>query len=585
MLIRNSPMKKYISSIRSMKLFLMHVFLVCILISFSCNSDTMDPADTLLLKNGKIWTGNQDLPWASWILVNGDKISEIGTEDMPLPRSTTEIDLLNRLTVPGFNDSHVHFQSAGALLLGINLLDVNDEQGLIEEMVAATKRLPHGSWITRGDWGAYEAWEVGSDGSDTNRTIFTPHRKMIDDITKDHPVLINRYDRTEGLANAVALDILGIKSETGILTGEIFLNALKSIPEKSFERRMAESRRALEECRKYGVTTVQDMSDLDQVEVYKRLYDNSELTCRINFSPSRLIEYSSMAENGWVINREGESVHTTGSDWISFGTIKTHIDGIMGARTARFFQPYNDNILENASWRGGWREFSEDMPTFKDMILAADSAGIQLRIHAIGDQANSLLLDILDTLDIVNGPRDRRFRLVHAQVISPRDFGRFEGRNIIAEVQPYHVTDDMRWMEERIGYERCKGAYAFKTLQDYGSILSFGSDWPGTNASYYPINPLMGLYAAVTRQTINGEPAEGWFPEQRISLEDALKAYTWGSSFGAFEENKKGILETGKLADIAVLDTDLFETDPAEWLKAEIDYTIVGGKIVYESGK
>ena len=203
----------------------------------------------------------------------------------------------------------------------------------------------------------------------------------------------------------------------------------------------------------------------------------------------------------------------------------------MGARTARFFHPYSDNLKENASWRGGWREFSEDMPTFKEMILKADEMGIQLRIHAIGDQANSLLLDILDTLDYANGPKDRRFRLVHAQVISPNDFQRFKGRKIVAEVQPYHVTDDMRWMEERIGYERCKGAYAFKTLQENDCILSFGSDWPGTNASYYPINPLMGLYAAVTRQTINGEPAAGWFPEQRISLEGGFESLYSGLFF------------------------------------------------------
>ena len=266
-----------------------------------------------------------------------------------------------------------------------------------------------------------------------------------------------------------------------------------------------------------------------------------------------------MAEKGWTIKRDGQGSKTSGDDWISFGTIKSHIDGIMGARTARFFQPYSDNILENANWRGGWREFSKDMPNFKQMILATDSADIQLRIHAIGDQANSILLDILDTLEVVNGPKDRRFRLVHAQVIAPQDFSRFEGRNIIAEVQPYHVTDDMRWMEERIGYERCKGAYAFKTLEEYGCILSFGSDWPGTNASYYPINPLMGLYAAVTRQTINGEPEEGWFPEQKVDLKTALKAYTWGAAFGAFEEDKKGIIESGKLGDFTVLDTDLFK--------------------------
>ena len=560
------------------------IIFVLALYFISCKTEGDQPeASSILLFNGKIWTGDDNQPWASWIHIEGERIVEIGGDEDDVPEETNKIDLQGRLTVPGFNDSHVHFQSAGALLLGINLLDVNDPVGLISEVKGATERLPEGSWITRGDWGAYEAWGVGSDGSSRENTIFTPHRSMIDSITTDHPVLINRYDRTEGLANGLALKELGIESETGILTGEVFLDALKQVPEKSFERRVAESRRALAECRKYGVTTVQDMSALDQVDVYNAIRADGDLTCRINFAPSRLIEFSNMAEKDWIISRdEYGNATTAGDDWISFGTIKSHIDGIMGARTARFFQPYSDNILENANWRGGWREFSEDMPNFKKMILATDSADIQLRIHAIGDQANSILLDILDTLEIINGPKDRRFRLVHAQVIAPEDFSRFEGRNIIAEVQPYHVTDDMRWMEERIGYERCKGAYAFKTLEDYGCILSFGSDWPGTNASYYPINPLMGLYAAVTRQTINGEPEEGWFPEQKIDLEKALKAYTWGGAFGAFEEERKGVIEVGKLGDITVLDTDLFNTEPDEWLDANVDFTIVGGKVVYD---
>jgi predicted amidohydrolase YtcJ len=385
------------------------------------------------------------------------------------------------------------------------------------------------------------------------------------------------------LANAVALDYFGIDSESGILTGNTLEEALASVPEKSFDRKVAEAERALEECRKWGVTTVQDMSPNDQSLIYKHLFEKDKLTTRINFSPSRLSEYTMMIDEGWMIDYSNpKNPQTAGNDWISFGTLKTHIDGIMGGRTARFYEPYEDNDIENVTWRGGWREFSKDMPSFKKMILDADANNIQMRIHAIGDEANAILLDILDSMTLVNGERDRRFRLVHAQVINEADFSRFGGKNIIAEVQPYHVTDDMRWMEERIGHERCKGAYAFKTLEENGCILSFGSDWPGTNASYYPINPFYGLYAAVTRQTVTGLPEEGWFPEQRIRLEKAIKAYTWGSSFGAFEDDKKGTIEVGKLADIVVLNTDLFETEPSEWLKAEVDYTIVGGMVVFE---
>ncbi len=558
--------------------------LLVLLLSACTNNPGSESEIDHVFKNAKIWTGDTQQPWASWVAVKGEEIVALGSENSKPPKAQEETDLQGQLLVPGFNDSHVHFSSAGALLLGINLLDVNEEAKFVERVKETTERLPKGSWITRGDWGAYEAWGVGSSGDENkSNTVFTPHRSMIDDITTDHPVLVVRYDRTEGLANGLALKELGLESESGILEGEVLREALRQVPEKSFERRLAESRRALEECRKWGVTTVQDMSPLDQVDVYEHLYDKGDLTCRINFAPARLSEYENMIQKGWTVDWEGGlAPHPTGGDWISFGTIKTHIDGIMGARSARFFQPYNDNIADQMDWRGGWREFSKDMPSFKEMLLAADKGDVQLRVHAIGDQANSILLDILDTLDHFNGAKDRRFRLVHAQVISPGDFQRFQGRNIVAEVQPYHVTDDMRWMEERIGTERCRGAYAFKTLEDNGCILSFGSDWPGTNASYYPINPLMGLYAAVTRQTVKGEPAAGWFPEQRISLEKALRAYTWGAAYGAFEEDTKGTIEAGKLADFSVIDTDLFSAPPSDWLEAEIAMTIVGGKVVYE---
>ena len=564
-----------------------HLVSICaflVLLITGCQSSQEDQTADLVLENGKIWTGDSEVPWASWVAISNSEIQAVGGADDPKPDATNRIDLEGRLTVPGFNDSHVHFAQAGQLLLGINLLDVNDDERLIERIEETMKRLPEGSWITRGDWGAYEAWGLGSEGGDTQAESWVPSRALIDEITTGYPVLVTRYDRKQGLANAAALDYLGIDSESGILTGNLLKEALESIPEKSFERKVAEANRALEECRRWGVTTVQDMSPLDQIDVYNSLRESGDLTCRINFSPSRLSDYTMMLDKGWVIDYSGDQPTPSGDDWISFGTLKTHIDGIMGARTARFYEPYSDNDSENPQWRGGWREFSKDMPSFKEMILAADEGGIQMRIHAIGDIANAILLDILDSMVLVNGERDRRFRLVHAQVVSDRDFERFTGKNVVAEVQPYHVTDDMRWMEERIGYERCKGAYAFRTLEENGCLLSFGSDWPGTNAAYYPVNPLYGLFAAVTRQTINGLPEEGWFPEQRVTLEDALRAYTWGSSYGAFEDHRKGTLEPGKLADITVLDIDLFETEPMEWLNGTIAYTIVGGEIVYEGG-
>jgi len=527
----------------------------------------------LLLINGTVWTGLEEKPRPGWVALSDDRIVAVGDgSDMPEARRT--IDLKGRLVVPGFNDSHVHFASAGALLLGANLLDVSAVEAFQERIARAAGRLPKGSWITGGDWGAYEAWAIGSDGSARGKTAFAPTRALIDAITPDHPVLVTRFDHKQGLANATALAQLGIESSTGILEGDALTQALEKIPEGSFERRLAESRRALLECRRWGVTSVQDMSPLDQVGVYERLRGDGELTARVHFSPARLSEVATMIGKGWTVGA-GDAV-------LRFGTIKSHIDGIMGNRTARFFAPYADNAPEMSGWRGGWREFSEDLSAFERMLTEADAAGIQLRVHAIGDEANALLLDMIERIGKANGAKDRRFRLVHAQVISPPDFQRMKGLGIVAEVQPYHCTDDMRWMEERIGKDRSRGAYAFRSLKEAGATLSFGSDWPGTNASYYPVSPILGLYAAVTRQTVKGTPPEGWFPEQRLALHEALAAYTRGGAYASFEEKEKGTIAAGMLADLAVLDTNLFATEPSAWLEAKVDYTIAGGQVVYD---
>ncbi|NNF20738.1 MAG: amidohydrolase family protein, partial [Saprospiraceae bacterium] len=312
--------------------------LISFLLFTSCKKKTDQISYDLILMNGKIWTGDNEKPWASWIAINNDKIVLVGSETDPVPDSKSNIDLQGRLTMPGFNDSHVHFAQAGALLLGINLLDVSDSDLFVERVKETTERLPKGSWITRGDWGAYEAWGMGSEGGDTKEAAWEPYRELIDNITIDYPLLVTRYDRKVGLANAVALDYFGIDSESGILIGNILEEALASVPEKSFERKVAEAERALDECRKWGVTTVQDMSPNDQTLIYKHLLEKGKLTTRINFSPSRLSEYTMMIDEGWTIDyADPDNPETAGDDWISFGTLKTHIDGIMGGRTARFY--------------------------------------------------------------------------------------------------------------------------------------------------------------------------------------------------------------------------------------------------------
>ena len=312
-----------------------------------------------------------------------------------------------------------------------------------------------------------------------------------------------------------------------------------------------------------------------QLDIYRELHRKGELTVRIHFRPG-LDRWKEFADQGARVG--------AGDEWIRLGALKGHIDGIMGTSTARFFDPYS----HDANNRGRWRplmvndkgEFVEGK--FLKYMLDADRAGLQITVHAIGDEANNLLLNYLDELNKQNGKRDRRFRLVHAQVLAPADFKRLGQLGVVAEVQPFHLSDDMRWMEERIGLDRTKGAYAFKSIQSSGAVLSFGTDWPGTSASEYPINPMLGLYAAVTRQTVTGQPAAGWFPNERISIEEAIRAYTYGTAYANFEETIKGSIEVGKLADVTVLSKNLLKVEPKEFLTTDVLYTIVAGKVVYQ---
>ncbi|HEY0727410.1 MAG TPA: amidohydrolase family protein, partial [Pyrinomonadaceae bacterium] len=305
------------------------------------------------------------------------------------------------------------------------------------------------------------------------------------------------------------------------------------------------------------------------------LHQPGELTVRVHFRPG-LDRWKELADKGIRVG--------AGDEWIRLGALKGHIDGIMGTSSARFFEPYSHDAKNRGRWRplmvNDKGEFVEGK--FLGYMLSADRAGLQLTVHAIGDEANNVLLNYLDELNKQNGKRDRRFRLVHAQVLAPQDFKRLGQFGVVAEVQPFHLSDDMRWMEERIGAERTQGAYAFKSIQASGAILSFGTDWPGTSASEYPINPMLGLYAAVTRQTITGQPAAGWFPNERITIEDAIKAYTYGTAYANFEEKLKGSIEVGKLADLTVLSNNLLKVEPKEFLTTQVLYTIVDGRIVFE---
>jgi len=502
--------------------------------------------------------------------------------------------------LPGFNDNHVHFESTCRIVTGLNLLDVHQEKPFISRVRDVHERFTPGVWITGGLWSAYQAWEsssISEEGRKAKIDFFKPQRKMVDSFTAERPVFIQRFDRKVFFANSKALEIAGITKDradppnihverdkrgnpTGILTGsgvQQYFNNI--IPPRSWKQRVWESEAVLKRCARFGVTSLSDMSDARQREIFYYLHNENKLTVRIH-SRGYLDQWGKMSELGIKIG--------SGDSMIRLGTVKAWIDGIMGNSTARFYKAYSHNSDEFGIWRKimfPWRSQSggRDLQSnLEYLAIKADSAGIQLSVHAIGDAANGYLLDMMDRVNEHNGVKNRRFRLVHAQVIHPDDFKRFKNMSIIAEVQPYHCTDDMRWMEERIGHERSKGAYAFRSLWDSGAVVCFGSDSPGTNASRYPLNPMLGLYAAVTRQTLDGKPADGWFPDEKLSVEEAIQAYTLNSAYASFEENIKGSITEGKLADIVILSDNLLEIDPSKIKDVEVKTTIFNGKIIYQ---
>ncbi len=542
------------------------------------------PADLIVLAK-RAWTGDSDQPSAEAVAVRDGRILAVGSRTAALAHrgpATRVIDLPDRFLAPGFIDNHTHFGSAGALLLGVNLLDVAEEAGLVQRVREARDRLPAGAWLTGGDWGAYEAWAQNSTGRQAAGAAapFGPARASLDSITPATPVLLNRWDRSEYLANGVALARAGadcswdgVECVAGRMTGRLAPAAAarvrRVIPPKPLDQRMAEARAALSHLAELGVTTIHDITPPEQLEVYQALLAGGELTVRVYARPTL---------DKWDELRAAGIRHGFGNDWLKIGGLKGFVDGIMGNSSAHFYEPYLTTGV-----RGSWRDMMLQPPGMLELLVGADSAGHWPQVHAIGDEAIDTLLNMYEHVMRVNGPKPRRFRVIHTQVIRSAEVAQRMARmGVIAEVQPYHAIDDMRWMEERIG-ARSRWAYAFRTLENAGVLLSFGSDWPGTNASWYTADPLKGMYAAVTRQTLDGQPPAGWFPEERVSLETAFRAYTVNNAWAAGEETLKGKLAAGMLADLVVLDRDPFEIAPAALKDVKVLVTVVGGRVVFES--
>jgi predicted amidohydrolase YtcJ len=540
----------------------------------------------LILRNAHVWTADSTQPWATAVAVRGDRILAVG-EDAAVLRhrgsGTRVLNLAGRFVAPGFIDNHTHFDQAGALILGVNLLDVADEGSLVRRVREARDRLPAGSWLLGGDWGAYEAWEQGSTGRDAaaqpRAEPFAPHRGMIDSLTPGTPVLLSRWDRSGFLANARAIQLAGLNcgdvgvecergSPTGRLTPDAAGRVRQAIPEKPLHQRLAEGRAALRQLAEHGVTTIHDITPPEQLGVFQELRRRGELTVRV-YARHTLDRWEHLAALGIQ--------HGFGDDWIRIGGLKGFVDGIMGNSSARFHEPYL-----HSGELGIWRPMMEPAGNMERLLIGADRAGLWPQVHAIGDHGIDTLLTMFERVIAANGERERRFRVIHTQVMRDASVAARMARiGSIAEVQPYHAIDDMRWMEERIG-PRSRWAYAFRTLRDAGVMLSFGSDWPGTNASFYPASPVLGIYAAVTRQTLDGRPAGGWYPEERVDVETALRAYTMNNAWAAGQEGEKGSLTVGKLADIVVLDRDPFRVPPAELKDLHVLLTLVGGRTVHE---
>src|SRR5437773_4509510 len=527
----------------------------------------------LIIVNGNIHTMDATQPGAQAVAIHGNRIIAVGSNEeikkLAGP-STRVIDANGQGVLPGFNDAHVHFMSGGFQLSSVDLRDANTPQEFAERIRDFAAKLPRGRWITGGDWD-HERWPDAK----------LPAKELIDRYTPDTPVFVNRLDGHMALANSLALKLAGVTSATkdqdggvsvrdpktgeptGILKDAAQSFVWKVIPAPSFEEKLAAARAATNHAASLGVTSVQDMSAGVDVGVYQTLLDRGELKTRI---------YAVWPLPGWDrLARTGVRAHF-GSAMLRTGGLKGFADGSLGSTTALFFEPYLD--APNTSGIPSDEMFPEG--AMLERVRGADRAGLQVIIHAIGDRANDNILSIYERVQKENGDRDRRFRIEHAQHLRPQDIPRFARDKVIASMQPYHAIDDGRWAEKRIGPERAKTTYAFRSLLDSGAMLAFGTDW-----TVAPLSPVLSIYAAVTRRTLDGKNPNGWIPEQKISVEEAVRAYTVGSAFAEFQENEKGTITPGKLADFVVLSRDIFTIDPKEIEKAKVVMTIMDGRVVY----
>jgi predicted amidohydrolase YtcJ len=531
------------------------------------------PPSADLVVYGRVWTGDSARPWAAAVAVSGDTVRAVGdSADIARLAGPATRVLANgsAMVVPGFMDGHLHFIDGGFQLARVDLRPADSPAEFIARLKAyALERRP-GEWILGGDWD-HERWPGAP----------LPRRDWIDSVTPNNPVFVNRLDGHMGLANSAALRAAGITRATKDIAGGVIVRDPRTgeptgilkdgamgpveaaVPAPPDRERDAALRRALAFAASKGVTAFSHVS-VDPVDLgtYLRAKRAGVLTARAAlYFP--LETWHAVAD---TIARLGR-----GDDWVWIGGVKGYVDGSLGSTTALFYRPYDDDPTTS-----GVMVTPED--SLRAWIGAADSAGLQVAVHAIGERANGLLLDIYDSVARAHGPRDRRFRDEHAQHLRRQDIERIARLGVVASMQPYHAIDDGRWAEKRIGPERIRTTYAFRSLLDRGAHLSFGSDW-----TVAPIDPILGIYAAVTRRTLDGKHPDGWIPEQKIGVDEALRAYTGGNAYAVFAEKARGRLAPGYKADLVLLDQDLTRIPPEAIERAAVRATVVGGKVVFQA--
>ena len=532
------------------------------------------PPAPLAVVNARIWTGDDRRPWADALLTDGERLALVGSSAevrTAMRGGTRVVDAGGQFVVPGFNDAHVHFVAGGFRLASVQLRDARTPAEFVARIAAFAATVPEGTWITGGDWD-HEQW-----GGEL------PVRQWIDSVTPRHPVWVSRLDGHMGLANSAALRAAGISATTADVdggsivrdasgsaprepTGVLKDNAMGLVSSRIPDPPDALTDRALDAAMAYvarqGVTSVTTMEwGWENLAAFERARAGNRLRTRVN---------AAVPLATWERLAAHVATHGRGDHWFRLGGLKAFVDGSLGSHTALMLEPFTDAPGDRGL------EVS-DPASLERWVRGADSAGLQVMIHAIGDRAIRNLLDLYERVAQANGPRDRRFRIEHAQHIAPADLPRFARLGVIASMQPYHAIDDGRWAERVIGPERAKGTYAFRSLIDHGARLAFGSDW-----FVAPPTPIEGIYAAVTRRTLDDRQPGGWVPEQRITVEEALRAYTSGSAHAEFTETDKGVLRRGMLADFTMLDRDLTAVDPNTIREARVMLTVVGGTIAYE---